>query len=50
MQKLIAKQNCDIDSFEVKELVGEYGFVMKQLAQNKRRKRLYDGTGAVLPQ
>ena len=33
LQKLIAKQNCDIDSFEVKELVGEYGFVMKQLAQ-----------------
>ena len=27
LQKLIAKQNCDIDSFEVKELVGEYGFV-----------------------
>lgn len=23
LQKLIAKQNCDIDSFEVKELVGE---------------------------
>ena len=35
LQKLIAKQNCDIDSFEVKELVGEYGFVMKQLAQIK---------------
>ena len=38
LQKLIAKQYCDIDSFEVKELVGEYGFVMKQLAQIKEEK------------
>lgn len=38
LQKLIAKQNCDIDSYEVKELVGEYGFVMKQLAQIKEEK------------
>lgn len=38
LQKLIAKQNCDIDPFEVKELVGEYGFVMKQLAQIKEEK------------
>ena len=38
LQKLIAKQNCDIDSFEVKELVGEYGFVMKQLAPIKEEK------------
>ena len=38
LQKLIAKKNCDIDSFEVKELVGEYGFVMKQLAQIKEEK------------
>lgn len=38
LQKLIAKQNYDIDSFEVKELVGEYGFVMKQLAQIKEEK------------
>ena len=38
LQKLIAKQNCDIDSVEVKELVGEYGFVMKQLAQIKEEK------------
>ena len=38
LQKLISKQNCDIDSFEVKELVGEYGFVMKQLAQIKEEK------------
>ena len=38
LQKLISKQNCDIDSFELKELVGEYGFVMKQLAQIKEEK------------
>ena len=38
LQKLIAKQNFDIDSFEVTELVGEYGFVMKQLAQIKEEK------------
>ena len=38
LQKLIANQNCDIDSFELKELVGEYGFVMKQLAQIKEEK------------
>ena len=38
LQKLIAKQNCDIDSFEVKELVGEYGFVMKQFYQIKEEK------------
>ena len=44
LQKLIAKQNCDIDSFEVKELVGEYGFVMKQLAQIKEEK------GFMMPQ
>ena len=42
LQKLIAKQNCDIDSFEVKELVGEYGFVMKQLAQIKEEKGVVD--------
>ena len=38
LQKLIAKQNCDIESFEVKELVGEYGFVMKQISQIKEEK------------
>lgn len=38
LQKLIAKQNCDIDSFEVKELVGEYSFVMKQFSQIKEEK------------
>ncbi len=35
MEKLAGKKNCPTDSFEVKELVGEYGFVMKQLTQIK---------------
>ena len=35
LQKLIAKQNCDIDSFEVKELVGEYGFVKMCIRDRK---------------
>jgi len=38
LQKLIAKRDCAIDSFEVKEIVGEYGFVMKQLSQIKEEK------------
>lgn len=35
LQKLIAKRGCDVDSFEVKEVVGEFGFVMKQFTQVK---------------
>ena len=35
LEKLIRKINCPVDSFEVKELVGEYGFVMKQFSQTK---------------
>ena len=38
LQKLIAKQNCAVNSFEVKEIVGEFGFVMKQLSQIKEEK------------
>ena len=38
LQKLIAKQDCAVDSFEVKEVVGEFGFVMKQLSQIKEEK------------
>lgn len=38
LQKLIGKRECDLDSFEVKEIVGEYGFVMKQLCQLKDEK------------
>ena len=35
LEKLIRKINCPVDSIEVKELVGEYGFVMKQFSQIK---------------
>lgn len=35
LEKLAGKRNCPPDSFEVKELIGEYGFVMKQLTQIK---------------
>ncbi len=35
LQKLAAKRGCDADSFEVKEVVGEFGFVMKQFTQVK---------------
>lgn len=35
MQKLAAKKDCDVHSFEVKELIGEYDFVSRQLYQMK---------------
>ena len=38
LQKLIAKRGCPLDSFEVKEIVGEYGFVVKQLSQMKEER------------
>ena len=38
LQKLYAKRDCAVDSFEVKEIVGEYGFVMKQFSQIKEEK------------
>lgn len=38
LHKLIAKRDCAVDSFEVKEIVGEFGFVMKQLSQIKEEK------------
>lgn len=40
LQKLAGKQGCALDSFEVKEVIGEYGFVMKQLCQVKDEKGL----------
>ena len=40
LQKPIAKRDCPVDSFEVKEIVGEYGFVMKQFSQIKDEKEL----------
>lgn len=35
MKKLAGKNGCDVCSFEVKELIGEYDFVTKQLYQLK---------------
>ena len=33
LEKLIGKRDCPVDTFEVKEIVGEYGFAMKQFSQ-----------------
>ncbi len=38
LQKLFAKRDRAVDSFEVKEIVGECGFVMKQFSQIKEEK------------
>lgn len=35
LEKLAGKREYPTDSFEVKEIIGEYGFVMKQLCQLK---------------
>lgn len=40
LQKLNAKRDCSVDSFEMKAIVGEYGFVMKQFSQIKDEKEL----------
>lgn len=39
-QKLIVKRDCDLNSFEVKAIIGEYGFVMKQVCQMKEEEGL----------
>lgn len=38
LEKLADRRECSVDSFEVKEIIGEYGFVMKQLYQLKDEK------------
>lgn len=40
LQKLADKIGCDVNSFEVKEIIGELGFVMKQMTQIKEEKGL----------
>lgn len=40
LEKLASKRECPTDSFEVKEIIGEYGFVMKQLCQVKDEKEM----------
>ena len=40
LEKLSAKRALDVNSFEVRELIGEYGFVVKQLLQLKDESEL----------
>lgn len=40
LDNLSKKQTQDINSFEVRELIGEYGFVLKQLLQMKDEKNM----------
>ncbi len=40
LQKLAEKINCDVGSFDVKQIIGEYGFVMKQITQINDEKEL----------
>lgn len=40
LQKLADKIGCDVDYFEVKEIIGELGVVMKQITQIKKEKGL----------
>ena len=35
LEKLRGKRSCPVDSLEVKEIIGEYGFTMKQFSQSK---------------
>lgn len=44
LQKLYDKHDCPVDSFEVKEIMGEYGFTMKQFSQIKDEKELMPAT------
>ena len=38
LEKLSRKQDLDVNCFEIRELIGEYGFVLKQLLQLKEEK------------
>lgn len=40
LQKLMNRRDYPADSFEVKEVIGEYGFVMKQFSQVKDEREL----------
>lgn len=40
LEKLYHKRNMDVNCFEVRELIGEYGFVLKQLLQLKQEKEM----------
>jgi len=43
LEKLASKREYPVNSFEVKEIIGEYGFVMKQLCQIKDEKGMMLG-------
>ena len=45
-KKLIERRSLSLDSFEVKEAVGEYGFVMKQFTQVKQENGLMRSVAA----
>ena len=38
LEKMNSRRDCPIDSFEIRQLVGEYGFVMEQFCQVKEVK------------
>ena len=40
LQKLADKRGCPVDAFEVREIVAEYGFVLKQFSQVKEEREL----------
>ena len=40
IEKFSEKRDMDVDSFEIRSLVGEYGFAMKQLLQLKDEKEI----------
>lgn len=40
LKRLAGKHDCDLNSFEVKKIIGEYGFVIKQLCHIKEEKGL----------
>ncbi len=40
LKRLAGKRGCDLNSFEVKKIIGEYGFVIKQISHIKEEKGL----------
>ena len=42
MKKLAEKKDCPPDSFEVKQIIGEYGFVLKQVTQVKEEAKMME--------
>lgn len=40
LEKLYHKRDMDVNCFEVRELIGEYGYVLKQLLQLKQEKEM----------